>query len=505
MMAIPITIHQLLESSVVESARIEYKKAWNPQAVLHTLCAFANDIDNWGGGYIVIGLSETNGQPILPPTGLPAESLDSTMKELLQISKLIKPEYLPICEPVTYEGRNLLLIWAPGGYDRPYDCPESLSQNAGRSSYIRKMSNTIKASRKDVQELHDIGSNIPYDDRLNLQAEPNDLKINLIRSFLTETNSALLVNLENRSLEEVSLDMRILDGPQENLKPLNVGLMFFNYHPEKYFRYAWIEIVYLPNPTGTGMIERTFKGPLNEQLVQALQYIENSFIAEKIIKIEDRAESIRIFNYPFNAVEELLTNAVFHKSYQIPEPVVVRITPQKIVITSFPGPEKSITDEDIKRGVLMGRRYRNRRIGDFLKELRLVEGRNTGIPTAANALQLNGSPPAKFQTDEDRSFFEVTLQIHPAFESTQTHEPAPAEQGKRKRRTREGMEQDILLLLSENGELSTNEVAKKLGYRSISATLSEVVSDMIQRQLIEYSQPEQMTSPKQTIKLKNKH
>jgi ATP-dependent DNA helicase RecG len=152
----------------------------------------------------------------------------------------------------------------------------------------------------------------------------------------------------------------------------------------------------------------------------------------------------------------------------------------------------------------MGRRYRNRRIGDFLKELRLAEGRNTGIPTAANALQLNGSPPAKFQTDEDRSFFEVTLQIHPAFESTQTHESAPAEQGKRKRRNREEMEQDILLLLSKIGELSTNEVAKQLGYRSISATLSEVVSDMIQRQLIEYSQPEQITSPKQTIKLKNK-
>ncbi|MGB4609226.1 MAG: ATP-binding protein [Saccharofermentanales bacterium] len=296
--------------------------------------------------------------------------------------------------------------------------------------------------------------------------------------------------------------MRILDGPPENLKPLNVGLMFFNYNPEKYFRYTWIEVVYIPNPTGTGMIERTFKGPLNEQLVQALQYIENSFIAEKIIKIEDKAESIRIFNYPFNAVEELLTNAVFHKSYQIPEPVVVRITPQKIVITSFPGPEKSITNEDIKRSTLMGRRYRNRRIGDFLKELRLAEGRNTGIPTVANALQLNGSPPAKFQTDEDRSFFEVTLQIHPTFESTQTHESAPAEQ--RKRRTRAEMEQDILLLLSNNRELSTNEVAKQLGYRSISSMLSEVVSDMIQRQLIEYSQPEQITSPKQTVKLKNK-
>ena len=37
----------------VESARIEYKKDWNPEKVLHSVCAFANDIDNWGGGYII--------------------------------------------------------------------------------------------------------------------------------------------------------------------------------------------------------------------------------------------------------------------------------------------------------------------------------------------------------------------------------------------------------------------------------------------------------------------
>ena len=43
---------------------------WNPEDVLHTICAFANDIHNWGGGYIVVGVEEENGIPILPPIGV---------------------------------------------------------------------------------------------------------------------------------------------------------------------------------------------------------------------------------------------------------------------------------------------------------------------------------------------------------------------------------------------------------------------------------------------------
>ena len=53
-MAIPTTIDRILHDHIVESARIEYKENWNPTPILHTICAFANDIDNWGGGYIII-------------------------------------------------------------------------------------------------------------------------------------------------------------------------------------------------------------------------------------------------------------------------------------------------------------------------------------------------------------------------------------------------------------------------------------------------------------------
>lgn len=57
-MALPININKLLSGRVVETERLEFKEGWNPEAVLHTMCAFANDVNNWGGGYIVIGFGE---------------------------------------------------------------------------------------------------------------------------------------------------------------------------------------------------------------------------------------------------------------------------------------------------------------------------------------------------------------------------------------------------------------------------------------------------------------
>lgn len=218
-MAIPIAIDCLLETQVVEYARSEFKKSWDVEPILHTLCAFANDIDNSGGGYISIGVEEKNGMPVFPVTGVSPESLDHTMKELLRISKEIKPDYVPICEPVVCQGKHLLLIWAPGGHDRPYDCPERpFEKNSQRSFYIRKLSSTLKASKADVKELHAIGGNIPYDDRINLNADLNDMKVALIRDYLFEVGSSLMHSIDFQTLQELAQNMRIADGPADLIK-----------------------------------------------------------------------------------------------------------------------------------------------------------------------------------------------------------------------------------------------------------------------------------------------
>ena len=69
-MALPINMDDLINQRVVESTRIEFKGDWNPNPIIHSICAFANDIDNVGGGYLVIGIEEENGSPVLPPKGM---------------------------------------------------------------------------------------------------------------------------------------------------------------------------------------------------------------------------------------------------------------------------------------------------------------------------------------------------------------------------------------------------------------------------------------------------
>ncbi len=61
--------------------------------------------------------------------------------------------------------------------------------------------------------------------------------------------------------------------------------------------------------------------------------------------------------------------------------------------------------------------FRSRRVGDFLKELHLTEGRNTGMRKMLNALRRNGSPDPVFETDEGRLYFLVTIYAHRSAEA----------------------------------------------------------------------------------------
>ena len=429
-MAIPINIEKILNGYTSRNAggnaavqdRIDFLEYWDPDDALKTISAFANDIDNRSGGYLVIGAREENGRAVRPVSGLEESQLAAIQQDILRCCRLLKPVYLPEIQPAAIDGKQILLIWCPGGYERPYLCPKKPSapsrENSEMVYYIRRMANTIEATEPDVRELLSLSHNVPFDDRMNPRAEISDLKYPLLRNYLKNTESSLLESSDggdNLTCEAIAADLRIAYGPRECCKPLNAGLLFFNDNPERFFPYARIEIVDIPDETGQGMEERILSGPIDEQLRSALSYLKNHVIAEKVFKVPEQAEAVRIKNYSYTALKEFVSNAVFHRSYQEYEPVTIRIERDKIEITSVPGPDSSISDADIRNYQMRARRYRNRRIGDFLKELHMVEGRNAGIPRAIKAIKANGSPLPTFLTDEDRSFFSVIVPIHPVF------------------------------------------------------------------------------------------
>ena len=168
-------------------------------------------------------------------------------------------------------------------------------------------------------------------------------------------------------------------------------------------------------PEGAGgdrFAEKVFKGPLDRMTREALDYIQRNYLNETVIKHPQRPEALCFWNFPFGAIEESVVNAVYHRSYEDHEPIKVRISREEVVVLGFPGPDRSIRLADLQAGRAVSRRYRNRRIGEFLKELDLTEAA-TGIPKILKLMSTNGSPPPLFESDDERISFVVRLPCHP--------------------------------------------------------------------------------------------
>jgi ATP-dependent DNA helicase RecG len=102
-------------------------------------------------------------------------------------------------------------------------------------------------------------------------------------------------------------------------------------------------------------------------MIQAtMERFRNLIIREKVIKVPNQMEALRIFNYPYQAIEEAVVNAFYHRDYMSYELVTIEIEHDCINIMNFPVIDRSISEKTIaegKRFVL--RCYRNRRLGEF--------------------------------------------------------------------------------------------------------------------------------------------
>lgn len=426
---IPLKIETLLEGQVVEQNRVEYKEGWNPGDTIHTICAFANDFDNVNGGYIVIGVAADEGIPILPPKGVEKERLDSIQQEIFQYCNMIEPRFIPTIEVVNYpdDATYLIYLKCSAGDAGPYQAPVDVYSKKQHDKkidkvmkyWIRPGSLTTSAKQNELAELYEKFNAVPYDDRINRMATIDIIRRGYLEDFLRDSNSTLTNELNSRTLEELLLSLEVANETDTDLVIRNIGILMFSERPDKLIPGAQINLVKFnaeEAEASKDFIEKTFTGPIWIQVRDALAYIESTLIEEKVVKIRNQAESERYFNYPYNALEEALVNAVFHKSYRDGEPVEIRIYVDSIQIINYPGPDKWINMDKFIVGKAKARKYRNRRIGEFFKEIDLSEKQGTGIPTILSELKKNGSPLPKFETDEDRTYLITTIKMRDGFE-----------------------------------------------------------------------------------------
>ena len=415
---LPVNLDDLLYCRSVESERVEFKASWDPATtgpqVLRTIGAFANDFHNLNGGYVVIGVAERDGRAALPPAGLSAEEVEAAQQWIRGNCNRIDPPYFPILSPESVEDRLILVVWAPASDTKPHRAPGG----KGVARYwVRLGSETVDAERRGnlLPALLQQTARVPWDDRRAHDARVEDVREAKVREYLRDVRSGLPDETDERDLyRRLRLTMKVNDHEV----PRNAALLFFSSRPTRWFRGARIEVVqFAADRGGDVQEERIFEGGLVDQLRDCLNYLENLSTVH-LQKQPHRSQVRGWVSYPMRALRETLVNAVYHRGYDVdrPDPTKVYLFPSRIEVISYPGPVPGIEARHLlPNAEARAAPARNRRIGEFLKELKLAEGRLSGLPKVFQAMEANGSPVPRFEFDEQRTWFQATLPAHPEY------------------------------------------------------------------------------------------
>lgn len=349
--------------------------------------------------------------------------------------------------------------------------------------------NTLEKN-KDSKEASKENKDNPFDDEVNLNANYEDMRLSLIYEYLFDTGNELYEERSKLSKEEL---LKKLDMIDDELIPKNIGLLMFSDSPEKFIPGCQLELVHFLGTTCDGFIEKKFHGPIHEQIKGVLSYIENDLIKSKNI------DSEVFFNYPLKAIKEAIINAFYHRNYAQNTPIEVRIDEEKIVVVSYPGPDKFIAKEEIDKGEVTARIYRNRRIGEYLESLGLANGNAVGLAKMIKAMKDNNSPEPIFETDDSRAYFIVKLYENTCYFDDEDQDLYVNE--KQQKDVLVSVIEDQILELLADGPLSKKEISEYLGYENVPGNIKRALCKLLEKKLITYTISENVRSKGQKYRI----
>ena len=418
---LPIDVADLLNGKT-ESARLEFKASWDPRTtgaqVVKTICAFANDFQSLGGGYVVIGVAEPDAAGEKRVTGLSERDLDDAQRWLRgRCRGDIKPAVVPLLSPEVVNGRNVLVVRVPGSQDAPHQAVADRRQR-GRDPrwrfWVRIGAETLDAEANGhLSALLEKTTALPWDTQIAQDAQLDDLREATVREHLHDVGSALR---RQPDAAIIYRHMGITASVNNHEVPRNVGLLFFSEDPRRWFAGARIVVAqFADNGAGRVQDEHVFHGPLPAQLHRCLSHLEG-LSRSHVQKQRERSQVRGWVSYPIPVVREALVNAAYHRGYRpdVMEPTKVCLYPDRIEVISYPGPMPGLEPHHFRKGASIPPiGARNPRVGEFLKSLGLAEGWRTGVPTMFEEMAANGSPAPRF--DFDTGWFRATLPAHPEY------------------------------------------------------------------------------------------
>ncbi len=353
--------------------------------IRQTICAFSNDLsDRRRPGVIFVGVEDNGEWSQFSVTDEALRSLadirsDGNILPFPQISvekKNLHGNLLAVVEvepssnpPVRFNGR----CWIRVG---------SSNRSATREEEIR-------LSEKRRFKL------TPFDLRPVEQASLNDLDLEQFTIiYLPASVAPEIIEENSRSLVNQMQSMRFLtlDDPPF---PTVVSCLVLANDPTIFLPGAYIQFLRLDGTSLTDPIrdQEKMSGPLRD-VMQAIDTKLESHISTATDVTSNPVET-RTPDYPIVALQQLVRNAVLHRTYEASNaPVRVYWFEDRIEIYSPGGPYGAVTRENFGQPGVVD--YRNPNLAEAMRNLGYVQRFGVGLQIARDALARNGNPPPEF-------------------------------------------------------------------------------------------------------------
>jgi ATP-dependent DNA helicase RecG len=385
--------------------------------VVATLAAFANDLQNMGGGYVVCGAKETrdeHGFPRLVRAGLPAGRLKEVENTVLaRCRDRVAPPIAPLVEELDSDApdRRLLVFLQP----RTGSAHTFRRGNEGAKHFVRVSRATIEARNGLLMDLLvRKGAREPWDRRPCSSATESDLDLLVLRDALQKLDlpdaSAPERYLSDRlSLSAFVPPLFVREPLTGTLRPKNFAILLFGREPQRLI-------------PGAVSFFSTYEGPdrssprgqrvemaqtLFDQLRQMLFLVEAE--ARTLYDKSAQAEP-SVQKYPARALREAVVNAFAHRDYELLDPLRVTAFPDRVEVSSPGGVPHGVTLEDLN-SAKSGPMWRNQTLAWFLSRLGYAEAEGQGLQTIQASMKNTGCPPPEYRADPVRVL--CTLRAHP--------------------------------------------------------------------------------------------
>ena len=403
----------LSELSLRESERVEWKENGDDidvvKKIVKTISAFANDISNFGGGYVVCGAKEIKddyGFPKVQYKGLTANKLKEIEGKVTQhCREYIHPALSPIVEeiinPEDSSTRILVFVILAS--------PDAHIYRDGQTStyYVRISRETREAKNGILTQLLIKKQKIEYfDKRVNNTATEADIDVLLFRDSMQEMGllfpeKSLADYFSDREqIAELIAPLFVRTGLDNILRPRNFTLLMFGKKASitALFTEAYTVLsIYRGIDRSESTAERyIFTGSIIEQAKKSIELL-NSQIYTAFDKNSNKPNQVK---YPIRALQEAVINAIVHRDYEIPEPIRITVFINRIEIQS-PGALHWGVDRE---KFLQGRaspKWRNQSFAYLFNKLQLAQSEGQGIPTIIRTMKEEGCPAPIFEIESE--------------------------------------------------------------------------------------------------------